>query len=148
MKKLLALILMALSLVMCCTGCSSITNKDNETTSSGLLWEETLLDDWYIEGDDIAFRVLLNSKYDVYEKITYSISNSKETEVSVITGKVSNEKQDLGGKYYVDTGAEIIQSEDLGVGAYVVLFYAYDKDGERIQINDEPIVFQIKEAKQ
>ena len=146
MKKLLALILMALSLVLCCTGCSSITYKDNESTSSGLLWEETLLDDWYIEGDDIVFRVLLNSKNDVYKKITYSINNSKETEVSVITGKVTNEKQDLGGKYYVDTGAEIIDSEDLGAGAYVVLFYVYDEDGNRIQINDEPIVFQIKES--
>ena len=143
MKKLLALILMALSLVLCFTACSN-ESKEDETTSSGLLWSETLLDDWYIEGDDIAFRVLINSKNDVYEKVTYSINNGKEQEVSVITGKVSNEKQDLGGKYYVDTGAEIIDSEDLGVGAYVVLFYVYDEDGDRIQINDEPIVFQIK----
>lgn len=148
MKKLVAFILATLSCVFCFTGCSTTDDKNGgDSATVDITWEESYLDDVYFIGDELVFRVLLNSKNDVYEKITYSINNGEETEVSVITGKVTNEKQDLGGKYYVDTGAEIVDSEDLGTGAYVVLFYVYDEDGDRIQINDEPIVFQIKEAK-
>lgn len=148
MKKILALILTALSCVLCLPACSANETTGKKTKGDeDLLWEETLLDDWYLAGDDIIFRVLLNSEEDVYEKITYSVNNFEEVEASVVTGKVSDSKQDIGGTFYVDTGAEIIPSEELGVGAFVVVFYAYDDDDNKIQINDQPIVFQIKKSK-
>lgn len=146
MKKIVAFILIALSCVLCFTGCSSTKGNNYCLEDEELVWEETLLDKKYLVGDDIVFRLLLNYDEDVYKKVTYSINNSEEKEVTVITDKVTETRQDLGKKYYVDTGAEIIDAEALGAGAYLIIFYAYNDDGERIQVNDEPIVFQIKAA--
>lgn len=144
MKKILALILTALSCVLCFTGCSSAKGNNYSLEDEELVWEETLLDKKYLASDDIVFRLLLNYDEDIYKKVTYSINNSEEKEVTVITDKVNEARQDLGKKYYVDTGAEIIDAEALGAGAYLIIFYAYNEDGERIQVNDDPIVFQIK----
>lgn len=144
MKKVLALILMTLSCVFCFTGCDMIsTDKNSYNNNSDFTWQETLLDDWYIEGDDIVFRLVLNTEKDVFEKVTYSINNAEEVKVSVIRGKVTDEKHDLGGKFYVDTGTEIIPADELGAGAYVIVFFAYNEDGDRVQVNAEPIVFQV-----
>lgn len=146
MKKLLAFVLATLSCILCLPGCTLKGSNNYSIEDEGLVWEETLLDKKYLVSDDIVFRLLLNYDEDVYKKVTYSINNSEEKEVSVITDKVIETRQDLGKKYYVDTGAEIIDAEALGAGAYLIIFYAYNEDGERIQVNDEPIVFQIKAA--
>ena len=143
-KKLLAFILVTLSCILCLPGCTLNGSNNYSIEDEELVWEETLLDKKYLVSDDIVFRLLLNYDEDVYKKVTYSINNSEEKEVSVITDKVIETRQDLGKKYYVDTGAEIIDAEALGAGAYLIIFYAYNDDGERIQVNDDPIVFQIK----
>ena len=146
MKKVLIGILVILVAVLSALGiaigvksCSNETeNKNNITAQRSLIEEE------YAIGDIVMFRYVLTSDVEL-TKMTYVLNNGAEVVMTVKTGEASEldaKDKDGSGKYYIDTGVEMINTEDMTAGNYVIEAYAYDAENTRYDF-DVPYIFEL-----
>ena len=110
-------------------------NGDSVGTVQKITAEIDYLDDTYISGDLIVFRVLAYSDEQM-TSVKYAIDNGAEVAVTAITGTADN------GGYYIDTGAETVASEGLAEGEHLIKFYVYI-DTTRYQVQTTQL-FTVK----
>lgn len=108
--------------------------KDTNNTSANM----KLLQDEYVIGEKIIFDYFVFSDVQ-YKRITYSLNNgSEQTLTGFKTGesKEHEEYRSGSGKYYIDTMAQIIDTTEMDAGYYTLVFYVYDADEARTEMQD------------
>ena len=114
-------------------------DKTNTTYSVEYLQSE------YNVGEQIVYHFVVYSDIE-FKALSYKLGTSDEQSVdNVKTGK-SKDLKDVPenvGDYYVDTKVQIIDSSELKEGYYTVIFYGYDKDNNRYELNKEPYSFKL-----
>lgn len=146
MKKWLIGILVALLIVSLGVGTFFGVKAIKEKKSTDTVSEISLLEDKYTQGDNILFKILVNSEKE-FVSLSYQFNNESEVPVkNAIKGENSEEdtKHKLNdAKYFIDSGVQIIDSSDLAVGSYILTVYAYDEYGTRFVVNQENVIFKI-----
>lgn len=135
---ILVAVLSALGIAIGVKSCSDKTteNKNNITA------EVSLLDEKYAIGDIVMFRYVVTSDVEL-TKMTYVLNNGTEVVMTVKTGEASELEDKVGsGKYYIDTGVEMINTEDMTAGNYVIKAYAFDAEETRYDF-DVAHVFEL-----
>lgn len=100
----------------------------------------------YVVGESIIFRVLYSSDVKM-SSMTYVMNNAEEESLTVKTGESVDADETVGnGKFYVDTGAEVIETTGMAPGIYTFVFYTYDVDASRYIVNSDPIIIKIVAA--
>ena len=121
-------------------GVKSCNKNENNIESEFSLFEEK-----YAIGDIVMFRYVVTSDVEL-TRIVYVLNNGSEVEMTVKTGLTKDLENAPGdGKYYIDTGIEMIDTESMTVGNYVVKAYAYDADENKYNF-DTPHVFELVAA--
>lgn len=111
--------------------------KDKQESVSGTeSCTFSYLENEYFIGDPIVLRIETTTKYQV-SKITYTVNNGEERNLTVDTRALGN------GKYQTDTGTEILPTETLTEGWYTFMFYATEADGTRHSLTKTPWVIHI-----
>lgn len=119
----------------------SIQKEENKLTH-----RVDLMEDEYTVGEKVVFRVIATADV-AFTHITYSVNNGDEVKVSVTAGESAEFEEAIGkGKYYVDSGATIIETSSMTAGYYTLVFYAYDADETKYIITSDPIVFRLTTA--
>ena len=143
MKKILIIVISAILLALGIWGVVALAKTVNNKKAEAKTFTCMYLDDKYVEGDTIIFRVVYFSDIEI-TSVKYTIDNSAEKSTTVVTGEAKDHENYAGkGKYYVDTKVEIIPSEDLSIGKHLVDFYGYDGEDTRYVFNKDFIVFEI-----
>ena len=144
MKKILGVFLLVIFALLAVLGisigvksCSKEEDNKNNITA-----QVTLLEDEYAISDIAMFRYVLTSDVEL-TKMTYVLNNGTEVIMTVKTGESSElEDAEGSGKYYIDTGVEMINTADMTAGNYVIEAYAYDAENTRYDF-DVPHVFAL-----
>ncbi len=124
-------------------GVRSCYNKE-ENNPNNTRYEISHINDSYVVGDTIVYRVLLCSDVEM-ERLVYVLNNAAEQNVVSKTGESKDAKETVGsGKYYVDSDTEVLDSTGMTAGFYTLVFYTYDAEGNRYIVNSKPIVFELK----
>lgn len=98
----------------------------------------------YTKGSYIVYTIYAFSDIK-FEQIKYSISNAAEVNLTVKTGKAEEHaKHHKGaGEYYIDAGGQVILTNEMDPGHYVITFFAYDKNNTRYELTPQGIPFKI-----
>ena len=145
MKKFLLILLGIVIAVGAIVGAGMIIHSCNvqKATKEGITTEVSLIEDEYAKGDLIMFRVRATSDKEL-TRMTYKINNGTEVEITCKTGKSADMEGAFGsGANYIDTGVEMIESEDMEAGNYVIQFFFYDVEDSRYS-PIEKIVIEIE----
>ena len=119
-------------------------SKDNP---GNVTYKVDLIESKYTVGDKIIFRASATADVQL-TSMTYTLNNGSETEISVKAGESEDADEVVGkGKYYINTGAQIIETAEFTPGYYTLVIYAYDADETRYIITSEPIVFELSATK-
>ena len=104
--------------------------------------ERTLIESKYAIGDIAMFRIRATSDIQM-TRMTYKLNNGNEVEITVKSGLSEDMESRFGkGKYYIDTGVEMINTTAMPAGNYVIAWYIYDEDETRYDFT-ERYVFEI-----
>ena len=121
-------------------GVKSCNKNENNIDSEFSLFEEK-----YAIGDIVMFRYIVTSDVEL-TRMVYVLNNGSEVEMTIKTGLTDDLENAPGdGKYYIDTGVEMIDTESMTVGNYVVKAYAYDAQENKYNF-DKPHVFELVAA--
>ena len=146
MKKVLLWILIAVLAVGAGVGIYFGVKAIKDKNSEEIAVKVEYFEDTYVVGDSIVYRVLVNDAKE-HVRMTYSINNGEEVEITSTHGEVKEDKHKVNNaKYYIDSGNEILDSTDLGAGTYIVKFYVYDSAETRTVVPTDTIMFEIKTA--
>lgn len=106
----------------------------------------TQLESEYAIGDPIAFRVEVTSNTK-FTKMTYSLNNGVDVSVTVKTGETQEMGNPFGnGKYFIDSGTEIIESDNLTAGYYTLVVKVHDDEGTTVQIGEPRLIKIVASA--
>ena len=146
MKKiiiiLLAVLLAAGATIGIVFGVKSCNNKVGENNT---VENVQMLKDEYKKGEKIIFNFYAYSDVE-FISISFKLNNGSETTISGATTGESSEHENYqgkGGKYFIETGAQIIESSDLELGWYTLVFECKAKDGATYKIPTTPYMFEI-----
>lgn len=149
MKKIIVAILVIAILTGVGFGIYGIVKavKANDSgNGKNITYKVELIEDEYTIGEKVIFRVLATSDIQL-TSLRYSINNGEETELTVTAGDSSDFEAAIGkGKYFIDSGAEIIETTAKTAGYYTLVVYGYDADETRYEITKDPIVFRLRAA--
>ncbi len=117
--------------------------KDDGENKHNVAFEQEFLEETYAQGDLIMLRGIATADVE-FTGMTYTINNASEVSMTVKSGESADVEDELpgNGKFYVDSGIEMIDTTDMEVGYYVLAFYAQDEDGTRYKLG-EPQIFEI-----
>ena len=116
-----------------------VPDKNNTSYSVEYLKTE------YEQGDDIVYEFVVYSDIN-FKAITYKLGTADEESIDNIkTGKSADLKDvpENVGKYFADTKVQIIETTELRDGYYTLIFFGYDKDNNRFELNKEPYSFKL-----
>ena len=117
--------------------------KDKKESVATNAYKIYYLQDKYQVGETIVLRVNLTSDKQI-TAISYVVNNGEERSFTIDYGESKNASEKIGsGKYYADTGTEILPTDQLGEGWYTFMFYATEADGTRHVLTKEPKLIQI-----
>lgn len=107
----------------------------------------TLMEDEIAQGDMQLFKIVAFSDVKL-TAIVYKLNNGSEVSTTVKTGESKeHDEYKVGvGKYYIDTGVEIIQTGSLSIGSQIFEAFAYDEEGTRYILSTEPVIFKVVAA--
>ncbi len=145
MKKIIIFILIALIAVGVGFGVYALVSKNNtyKDNKDNLTARIDLLEDEYAVGEKMILRIIATADVQ-FTSLKYAINNGEEVALNVTTGKSADLDKAIGsGKYYVDSGAEIIDTTSMTAGYYTLVIYAYDANEARYVITADPIVFRL-----
>ena len=150
MKKVLAVILAIILIGGIVTGivfgvkaCKEKEDPAGNNTVSNML----MLKDEYTVGENIIFDFIVFSDVQ-FKTITYSLNNQSEQSITgATTGESANHDQyRRGGKYFIDTGAQIIDTSDMAAGYYTLIFYCSDAENAKYQVPSKPYLIKLNAA--
>lgn len=149
MKKIIVAIL-AIAILGCAiwgiTAIVKAKKSDNSGNEKNVTYRVDLMEDEYTVGEKIILRVIATSDVQ-FTSIKYSINNGTATAFSVTSGESKDFEEAIGdGKYYVDSGAEMIDTSTMTPGYYTLVIYASDADEATYTLTKDPIVFKLNEA--
>ena len=144
MKKviigILIVVVLALASVGIVIGVRSC--KDKVDGKNVIQSERTLIESKYAIGDIAMFRIRATSDVEM-TRMTYKLNNGNEVELTVKTGLSEDMEDSFGkGKYFIDTGVEMIDTATMTAGNYVIAWYIYDADETRYDFT-ERFVFEV-----
>lgn len=149
MKKIILWIVIAVLAIGAIVGVTfwivSATKKADDDNPNNTSHVVRMLEDKYNTGEKIIFDLDVFSDLE-FKSLSYKLDNAASvTFTGTETGEsVDHEeyKKDLG-KYFIDTGAQIIETEGMSEGYHTVVFYGTIADGTVYQINNTPYIVQI-----
>ena len=105
------------------------------------------MEDEIAQGDMQLFKIVAFSDVKL-TAIVYKLNNGSEVSTTVKTGESKeHDEYKVGvGKYYIDTGVEIIQTGSLSIGSQIFEAFAYDEEGTRYILSTEPVIFKVVAA--
>lgn len=114
------------------------TAKQNETVV-----KVELIENEYKNSETLYFRVIVFSDTEM-NNLSCNILGNENNATGVKTGE-SKDHEDYvtGGKFYLDTGVQEVSLENLEEGYYVISFYGWDAEGEKIDLPCNPYIFKI-----
>ncbi len=143
MKKLFLALIALILVAGIAIGIYFWVRPSTEDNPGNVTYKVDLIEDQYNVGDKIIFRALATADVQL-TSMTYVLNNGSETELTVKAGESEDANEVVGkGKYYIDSGAQIIETSELSAGYYTLIIYAYDADETRYVITSEPIVFKL-----
>lgn len=102
-----------------------------------------LLESEYSNENTMYYRVLIFSDTE-FNSLSYNILGVDNNASGIKTGESKDHKEYVtGGKYYLDTGVQEVELDDLGDGYYVISFNGWDAEGEKIELPCNPHMFEI-----
>ena len=151
MKKGLIWIIVTVALALCIAiagivGFSSCNRSSVSVGENNTVSKVEGLKDKYTVGKSIYFSVLITSDVEL-KNVTYTLNNGSETLLEAETGLNADRGEDkLGtGKYYIDTGIQVIDTSSMPAGYYVFVLRATNEAGTSYLIG-EPIVIRLDAA--
>ena len=147
MKKIVILIVAIAIIIGAVFGVRAIVKSSKSTDrENNVSHKVELIEKEYMVGENVIFRCLVTANVQ-FTSLTYSINNEQEKELSTTIGESKNFSDAMAigdGKYFIDTGAEIIDTNSRTAGYYTLIIHAYDADGTSYEITTTPIVFRLK----
>lgn len=148
MKKIIVIIV-AVLLVVGSTlgiifGVRSCNKKKSENINNTVEHVQMLKQE-YKKGEKIIFNFYVYSDVE-FVSISFKLNNGSE---QAISGAISGESADhenyngKGGKYFIETGAQIVESADLELGWYTIIFECKAKDGATYKVPTVPYMFEV-----
>lgn len=127
-------------------GVNSCGGKKQSVGENNTVYQVEGLKDKYTVGKTIYFSVLITSDIEL-KNVTYTLNNGEETLLEAETGLNADRKEDkLGtGKYYIDTGIQVIDTSSMPAGYYVFVLRASNEAGTSYLIG-EPMVIRLDAA--
>lgn len=120
--------------------CSTHSQLQSAGDSARTLSRLTYLESEYNVGDPIPFRLEVTSNTK-FTKMTYSLNNGTDVSVTVKTGETQEMDNQFGnGKYFIDSGTEIIETDNLQAGYYTIVFKVHDDEGTTMQIGEPRMI--------
>lgn len=149
MKKFIAILLSIILIGGIVTGIVFGVKACNDKKADGnnTVSEMLMLKDEYTVGDKIIFDFYVYSDVQ-FKSITYSLNNGTEQSITgATTGEsTAHEHYRKGGKYFIDTGATIIETDDMTAGYYTLVFYCADAENVKYQVPSKPYLIKLKAA--
>ena len=147
MKKIILWIVVAIlavgAVVGAMFGIKYLVNNKNNANENNTVHVARMLETSYNKGENIIFDLDVFSDLQ-FTSISYKLDNTASVTLSAKTGNAEDHEDAQGkGKYFIDTGAEIIETEEISEGYHTLVFYGTIADGTVYQINETPYIFQI-----
>ena len=130
-------------------GIQACNNKKENTADYIKVEVMDSLEDTYTVGDMIVFNYYVYSDIE-FVSLTYKINNGEaQNPEGFKCGEAVDHKKYDGedGKYFIDTGAQVIDSSDMPVGVYTIILEGTAKDGGVYRLNKTPYIFEIVAVK-
>lgn len=148
MKKIIIIIVAALIVVGgtlgIIFGVRSCNNKKAENVNNTVEHVQMLKQE-YKKGEKIIFNFYVYSDVE-FVSISFKLNNGSEQSVSGATTGESADHENYdgkGGKFYIETGAQVVDSADLELGWYTVIFECKAKDGATYKVPATPYMFEV-----
>ena len=147
MKKIILWIVIAVIAIGATVGATiwiiSATKKNDENPNN-TEHVARMLEENYNSDEDIIFELEVFSDLQ-FTSVSYKLDNGSPVTMSAKTGNSEDHDDAQGkGKYFIDTGAEIIDSTSVGgEGYHTLVFYGTIADGTVYQINATPYIFHV-----
>lgn len=120
-------------------------NRNGDTDNNNTTYSITYLQSEYDVGDDIVYDFIVFSDVQ-FKSLTYKLNNGEEQQINGVKVGESAKHDNYSkgaGKYYADSKVQIISTADFSDGYYTLVFFGYDKDNQRYEINKTPYAFKL-----
>lgn len=129
-------------------GVRSCNSASTTASENNTMYKVSHLKDEYTIGKSILFSVFVTSDVEL-KTLSYTLNNSTETVIESTSGlSIDNKDEKLGtGKYYIDSGTQMIDTTDMTAGYYVLVIYSTNAAGTRYMVG-EPIIIKLNAVAQ
>lgn len=141
--SLISAVLAAAIAVGCVFLIQGATKKGNNTDKYNTSYSIQYLDSRYEVGDDVVYAFVVHSDIQ-FKSLTYKLANGEEQNIENVKFGESDRSANANlGRYYADTKVQVVNTADLKDGYYTLVFFGYDKDNNRYELNETPYSFKL-----